>query len=96
MWLKGATSDETGKINQVETVKDLVNHTNESELYPAGMEETMQVFRQEGNIMTFFQGENSGSRVCERLERGELEAGISEGNVHNNPGNKIQGGGNKW
>lgn len=35
-------------------MKDFVNCMNESELYPPGKEETMDIFNQGSNIMAFF------------------------------------------
>ena len=64
---------------------------NEFELYPTGKEETMEVFKKVSNTIAFFQKQNSGSRVYERLEKGELEAGISVRIVCDNPGKEKPG-----
>ena len=48
------SSDEIGKISWVQIVKDLVNHMNEFELYPAAKEKTMESFKQGSNMMAFF------------------------------------------
>lgn len=53
MWLRGVASDEIGKISWVQIVKDFINCMNESELYPAGKEETMDIFKEGNNIMVF-------------------------------------------
>lgn len=87
------SSDEIGKISWVQIVKDLVNHMNEFELYPAAKEKTMESFKQGSNTMAFFffLRMKTGSKACKRLERGEMEAGIWVGNVCNNPGKKNSG-----
>lgn len=54
MWLRGVASDEIGKISWVQIVKDFINCMNESELYPAGKKETMDIFKQRSNIMALF------------------------------------------
>lgn len=51
--MRGVASDEIGKISWVQIVKDLINHMNKFELYPSGKEQTMEVLKQENNIMTF-------------------------------------------
>lgn len=69
---------------------------NEFELYPAGKEETTEFVKQGSTIITYFQEENSGSQVYERLQRGVSVDTIGEksmGNVCNNSGEKIS---EKW
>lgn len=56
VWLRGVASDEIEKISQVQIVKDLVNHTNEFELYAAAKEKTMEIFKQGSNMMALFLG----------------------------------------
>lgn len=52
--MRGVASDEIGKISWVQIVKDFINCMNESELYPAGKEETMDIFKQRSNVMVLF------------------------------------------
>lgn len=71
--MRGVASNEIGKISWVWIVKGLVNHMNKFELYPSGKKETMEVFKQRSNIMTFFLGRKSWQQSVRKIGEGQIQ-----------------------
>lgn len=91
MWLRGVANDEIGKISWVQIVKDFINCMNESELYPSGKEETMDIFKEGKNIMVFLFVCFCRKEVLAEKYVRSIGGRDVVGNVCNNPGKKNPG-----